>query len=111
MNGLEPVNTVFGPFLRDPDEGLSRAMREAFATGTWCEVHGRIEPGPHYLACLECGHGFPTPEALVADAAAMAARLNADPLPPPWNPEWDGPTVANTDPQVITYCPHCSHDL
>ncbi|MEV1245117.1 hypothetical protein [Nonomuraea sp. NPDC049750] len=104
VHGLEPVNTVFGPFLRYPGEGLAREAREAIESGTWCDAHGRIEPGPHYLACLECGHGFPTPEALVADHAVRIAWLNAELRP-------DGQIVAETDPEKITVCPHCAHDL
>lgn len=111
MMHLVPVATVFGPFLRDPGEGLARELRAAIETGSWCEVHGRIEPGPHYRVCFECGHGWPTPEALLADHAAMVERLNASLPEPPWDPAWYAPAVAETDPERVYACPHCSHDF
>ncbi|RBQ21579.1 hypothetical protein DP939_02385 [Spongiactinospora rosea] len=69
------------------------------------------EPGPHYLICLECGHGFPTADALLADRAALVERLNASLPPPPWDPAFEGPIEPDGDPEKITYCPHCTHDF
>jgi hypothetical protein len=45
-----------------------------------------------------------------ADHAALVEQFNAD-FPPPWGPEWDSPIVAKTNPEEITACLHCSHDL
>ncbi|RVX41138.1 hypothetical protein EDD27_3607 [Nonomuraea polychroma] len=60
---------------------------------------------------FECGHAFPTPEALLADHAALIERLNANPLPDPFGPDHAAPLAPKTDPEAITACPHCSHDL
>lgn len=76
-----------------------------------CHAHGVDEPGPHFRVCGECGHGWPTAEALLADHAALVEQLNADLPPPPWDPEWYAPAVAETDPEEIRACPHCAHDL
>lgn len=113
---LEPVNTVFGPFQRDPVEAIARALRGAISnmiTGPgYCMIHGEPEDGPAYLMCFECGHAFPTPEALLADHVAMVERLNAQPIADPRIP--DAPPAlmeAATDPETIWSCPHCAHDL
>lgn len=111
IHGLEPVSTVFGPFLRDPVDAVSSRFREAVETGSWCEGHGRIEFGPHYLICLECGHGFSTPEALLADHAALVEDLNRCAKTDPFAINSPGMLEPKTDPKEITTCPHCAHDL
>lgn len=110
MTGLEPVNTVFGPFLRDPVKAIARELREAIeGMAAHCAIHGVPEPGPAYLVCFECGHAFPTPEALLADHNALVARLNAADVEPPGGPV--EPIPEEIDSEHVTVCPHCSHDL
>lgn len=75
----------------------------------WCAIHRQAELGPAYVICFECGHAFRTPEALVADHNALVARLNAADVDPPGGPY--ELIAAVSDPEEVTFCPHCSHDL
>lgn len=112
VGSLVPVATVFGPFLRDPVEMVTRELRAVMETMTdYCAVHEVREHGPAYRVCFECGHLFPTAEALLADHAAVVERLNAELPPPPWDPAWHAPAVAETDPERVYACPHCAHDF
>jgi len=105
------VRMTFVQHLANP----AAPRAEEIAAGTdltdYCAIHEVREPGPAYLVCFECGHAFPTPEALLADHAAMVERLNAELPPPPWDPAWYAPAVAETDPAQVHACPHCAHDF
>jgi hypothetical protein len=63
-----------------------------------CFWHGH-EPIPDdaYVVCGECGHCWVTGDDLLADARLLCAEI--------------GLTLPPGDPDKITFCPLCSHDL
>lgn len=96
----------------DPSAGCE--VPRAHAWFSHCHPHAVDEPWDcdTFRVCAECGHVFPTGDALVADRTAVVARLNAEALPfTPYMPdEFYAPMVAETDPEQITACAHCDHD-
>lgn len=64
-----------------------------------CAHHNEDEPGPGYLACLECFHLYETEADL--QAAYVDASVAID------------PAVSRAAPHVskILFCPLCGHDF
>lgn len=63
-----------------------------------CYSHGIDEPDePCFLYCYECGHVFPTEQALIDDDNAVWVGM--------------GEPAPNRSPDEISCCPHCVHDF
>lgn len=64
-----------------------------------CHSHDVDEPwtDDYYRACYECGHVFPTEQALIDDNAAVWARM--------------GQPCPDRTGADIHCCPHCVHDF
>ncbi len=72
-----------------------------------CASHGVDEPDVGaYLCCLECGHAFPTAQALVEAYNADSKRMSEF----EHGQGFDVPYVPATDAEAITFCPFCYHD-
>jgi len=73
-----------------------------------CWSHDVDEDGPHYRACLECGHLYRTEAELVTEYNKGVREVNASPLP-----RWPGETRV---PEITSvndawFCPLCMHDF
>lgn len=88
--------------------------RECGGDSGHCMIHHVDEHAPPgvepYRGCLECGHLYLTGDDLLSAFNRMLDQMHMDAIRFGYEAEDSEPPKPETNPDLIWFCPFCSHD-